>query len=124
MSVHITAIFTAVLALLQIYCTLQVAGRRRAQRISLGDQGDKELQRRIRAHGNFTETVPMALLILLINEIQGLPETWLYALGIALVVGRISHFIALTRKVSLQFRVFGMSITLLVMLIGAILLVI
>ena len=124
MSVHITAIFTAVLALLQIYCTLQVAGRRRAQRISLGDQGDKELQRRIRAHGNFTETVPMALLKLLINEIQGLPETWLYALGIALVVGRISHFIALTRKVSLQFRVFGMSITLLVMLIGAILLVI
>lgn len=124
MSVQITATFTAILALLQIYCTLQVVRRRRAQLISLGDQGDKELQRRVRAHGNFIETVPMALLIILINELQGLSASWLYTLGGALIVGRISHYIALTRKVSLQFRVFGMVTTLLVMLVGAILLVV
>lgn len=90
MPVHITAMFTAVLALLQIYCTFKVVRRRRAQRISPGDTGDKELQKRIRTHGNFIETVPMALLILLINKLQGLPATWLYTLG-ALVIGRIEH---------------------------------
>ncbi|MDG2087347.1 MAG: hypothetical protein P8J68_01225 [Arenicellaceae bacterium] len=43
MPVHIIAMFTAVLVLLQIYCSFKVVRRRRAQQSSLGGTGDKKL---------------------------------------------------------------------------------
>lgn len=52
---------------------------------------DGILQRKVRAHANFTEYVPLALLLILVLElIQA--ENWLiWVLGTALTIGRIAH---------------------------------
>ena len=46
---------------------------------------------RICIHGNAAEYVPLALLLMLVFEINGGSARWLHALGIALVVGRLAH---------------------------------
>jgi uncharacterized membrane protein YecN with MAPEG domain len=119
-SVSITAFFAAVLALIQVVFTLRVGAYRFANSVSLGDGGDGELLKRMRAHGNFVETVPMALLLLLINEIGGMSSDWLYALGATLVVARLLHYAGIAFKVPLLFRMVGIMGTLLVIVIAAI----
>jgi len=119
-SVSITAFFAAVLALIQVVFTLRVGSYRFANSVSLGDGGDGELLKRMRAHGNFVETVPMALLLLLINEITGMSSDWLYALGATLVVARLLHYAGIAFKVPLLFRMVGIMGTLLVIVIAAI----
>ena len=49
------------------------------------------LAKSIRAHGNFAEHVPFALLNLLLLEINGLNKYLLHMFGIALIVSRILH---------------------------------
>lgn len=121
-SVTITAMFAAILALMQVAFTLRVGIYRRSNSISLGDGGDKQLLSRIRAHANFIETVPMALMLLLLNELSGMSADWLYGLGATLVIARLMHYIAIAFKTALIVRVLGMMGTLLVIVIGAVLL--
>lgn len=123
-SVEITAGFAALLAIIQIAFTLRVGLFRRANSISLGDGGSDELMKRIRAHGNFIETVPMAVILLLLNELSGTGSDWLYGLGSALVIARILHYIGVAFSVPLVFRFIGMLTTLITILVSAIVLVI
>ena len=123
-SIAITALFAAILAIIQVIFTLRVGLFRRANKISLGDGGNDELSRRIRAHGNFIETVPMALLLLMLNEMSFLSAVWLYSLGSVLVVARLMHYYAIGFNAPLVFRFIGMSSTLLVILISATLLLV
>ncbi|MEB3278673.1 MAG: MAPEG family protein [Lyngbya sp.] len=55
------------------------------------DAGDGILQRQIRAHGNFIEYVPLALLFILALELMAAPSGLLWVLGTALTLGRIAH---------------------------------
>ena len=123
-SVEITAIFAALLAILQVAFTFRVIDFRRTERISLGDGGNNEMQKRIRAHGNFIETVPMAVILLLLNELSGAGSAWLYGLGAVLVAGRICHYIGVAFNAPMILRVVGMASTLLVILMLAIMLVV
>lgn len=123
-SVSITALFAALLALIQIVFTLRVGLYRRANSISLGDGGDKEMLSRIRAHANFIETVPMALLLLLLNELSGLSSVWLYSLGSLLVAARLTHYASIAFGTALIFRVLGMMGTLVVIVTSAVLLLV
>lgn len=112
-SIGITAIYAAVLGLLFLPMTLRVGLYRNKSGISLGDGGDEELTKRIRAHANFTETVPIALLLIALVEMSGAGSTWIHVLGLLLVLGRISHYLQLSGLISpLIFRVLGMVATL------------
>ena len=118
----ITGLYAALLALFQIFLTLRVVRLRWSRRVALGDGEDKELTREIRAHGNFVETVPMALLLILIAEFSGAPSSCVHALGAILLVSRASHFIGITTGNSAgKCRMYGMIGTLLVLLLGAVL---
>lgn len=67
-----------------------VAGRRRF-RVSLGTGGNPDLERRIRVHGNFGEYVPLALVLLVMLELN-IHSPWiLHVVGLLLVVGRVGH---------------------------------
>jgi uncharacterized protein len=90
-SLHWTLLFAGLLALLQFVLTLAVVARRATTDIDLGDGGDTTLLRRIRAHGNFAEVVPMALLLLAFLELGGLASKFIVALGSALLLGRVLH---------------------------------
>ena len=70
--IGVTLLFAAIFGILHVVFTLRVGAYRFSSKISLGDEGDKELRNRIRGHGNFTENVPIALLLLLLNDLNGL----------------------------------------------------
>lgn len=123
--IQVTALFAAVFAVLHVLFTLRVGGYRFKSGISLGDGGDKELLNRIRAHGNFTEQVPMGLLLLLLNELNGMSEAMLMALGSVFLAARVLHYVMIvTRSLPIVLRPISMLGTLGSILAMALLLVI
>lgn len=110
--VPLTLLFAGCCALMQCALTALVILRRRQARVSFLDGGDKLLMRRIRAHGNFTETVPMALLLMALLEASGLGATWLTSFGITLIIGRVLHAASLLTNNAMWSRIGGMSLTL------------
>jgi uncharacterized membrane protein YecN with MAPEG domain len=83
--------FAGCCALLQCALTALVIFRRAQTGIDFLDGGDHQLMRRIRAHGNFSETAPMALLLMALLEMSGLSQGWLIGFGVTLLLGRILH---------------------------------
>ena len=87
----ITLLFASLHAVLMLILAVRVVNHRRANKIGLGDGGDKLLARKVRVHANFVEYVPMLLLMLALLELCGLPAAWLWALGAVLLRARILH---------------------------------
>lgn len=98
MTPTITALYAGLSGLLLLALAMLVVARRRSAKIGLGVRDDRELERRVRAHGNAVEYVPIALLLLLVAELSGLGSSWLHAAGIALVGSRVAHAFGLTRS--------------------------
>ncbi|MGC6511142.1 MAG: MAPEG family protein [Parvibaculales bacterium] len=126
-SLHIetTLMFAAIFGILHVVFTLRVGRYRFKNKISLGDGGDKELRNRIRGHGNFIETVPIALLLLLLNDLNGLGDGPLMTLGVVLLVSRVVHYVMIvSRRLPMIFRPLSMLGTLGTILVSALFLVI
>jgi uncharacterized membrane protein YecN with MAPEG domain len=87
----VTPLYAALLALWFMCLTLRVVNRRRSARVSLGDGADPALTRGIRAHANFAEYVPLALLLLAVLELSRFSIYVVHALGILLLVARLLH---------------------------------
>lgn len=125
LQIETTLFFAAIFGILHVFFTLRVGGYRFRSKISLGDGGDKELRNRIRAHGNFIENVPIALLLLLLNDLNGLSENVLMILGSVLLVSRILHYVMIvSRSLPMVFRPISMLGTLGTILVSAILLLV
>ena len=74
----------------------------------------------MRAHGNFTEYVPLALILMGLIELNGGPPPLLHGLGAALVVGRLLHAWGLSGSVGVSFgRVAGSIATWATIVVGA-----
>ncbi len=95
MSLTVTGLYAGSLALWFLVLSYRVVGRRRAG-ISLGDGGDPGMLRVVRGHANFSEYVPLALIMLAILELGGTPLIVLHVLGLALLAGRLLHGYALS----------------------------
>lgn len=96
MHAPITATYAGLLGLLMLILAFRVVAVRRATSIGLGDGGNALLLSRIRIHGHFAEYVPLALILMLILEVNGASPALLHGLGIALVAGRLAHAQGLT----------------------------
>jgi len=120
-AIHLTLLFAGLCALLQCALTVVVIVRRVQTKVTLMDGGDTPLLRRMRAHGNFTETVPLALILLALLELRGLPTAWLWALGLCLLLGRALHATSLLTTGALWSRLAGMVLTLAVLSVGGVL---
>ncbi len=112
----ITPLFVGLPALIQVLLTVLVIVRRAQTHVDWLDGGDQPLLRRIRAHGNFTETVPMALLAMGVVELSGLAPVWLWVGGCMLVGGRGLHAMSLLTNNAAWSRRGGMLSTLAVLL--------
>lgn len=106
----ITSIYASLAALFIVRLSLAVIKLRRKNRVSVGDGGNEALQLAIRAHANAVEYIPMALMLLLLLELNGAPKLLIHSLGAALLIGRILHAMGLSGK-DLKKRVLGMQIT-------------
>lgn len=94
---RITGLYAAILTLLILGLAVRVMLIRRRTRIGLGDGGDRSVACAIRAHGNATEYVPLALILLLVLELNQTVPMLLHAFGIVLVIARIVHAFGLSR---------------------------
>jgi len=117
----VTSLYAALLAFFFVAITIRVARYRGKTGIHLGN-GDNEILLRLnRGQQNFTETVPLALLLIALMELAGASSVWLHTLGTMLAVGRFLHYLQLTQTLKhLAFRGTGMLATLLVYPISAI----
>lgn len=115
----VTALTVIALVPLFIRLALGVIKKRRFHKVAVGTGNHPDLEAAIRAHGNFTEYVPFALLLLLSAELNGAP-TWLMALTAAtLVVGRLIHSAAIPTG-DLVKRTRGMKLTFISLALGTI----
>ncbi len=116
-----TAFYAGILAILFIVLSFRVIAKRNQYKVALGSDGQALLERAIRVHANFAEYVPFALLLMFLAEYSGLAPVYLHILGIALIVGRLSHAFGVSQQQEpLKFRVFGMMLSMLVMLAAAV----
>ena len=87
----VTSVFASVLTAIYIKLAFNVISYREKNKVSLGSGGFSDLEKAIRAHGNFSEYVPIALILMGCLELNGAPW-WLVAIfGLTLATGRIFH---------------------------------
>jgi uncharacterized protein len=108
----VTLTSAALCAGLQVGLTALVIARRAQSGVNLLDGGDTVLTRRMRAHGNFTETAPLALLLMGLVELASAPRGLLWALAGLLIVGRLLHAAGLITRGDGWARRLGMVATL------------
>lgn len=108
----ITALYAALLAPLLVILAIRVIAVRRAAGLSLGDGGNPDLLRRIRAHANFAEYAPFSLILMALAESLATSPWILHGLGVLLLGGRLSHAVGVsTGQQSMPFRSAGMALT-------------
>ncbi len=113
MTTFVTPLYAALAALLFLVLSWQVIAYRRTNRLSLGDEGDKGLLKRMRAQANFAEYVPLALFLMLCLELQSIAIGWVHLTGTLLLIGRALHAYGFSaRPPIIKFRVYGMILTL------------
>lgn len=109
----VTPFYAALVAMVFVALSVRVIRYRRQNAISLGDQGDQGLLKRMRAQANCAEYAPIAVLLLLLCELQNVPNFALHVLGITLVMGRALHGYGFSaRPPIMALRVGGMMLTL------------
>lgn len=87
----ITSFIAAVLTIIFVKLSFAVIGLRRKNQVGLGSGGHDDLERAIRAQGNFAEYVPFGIILIACLELNGAPW-WLVAIpGITLIIGRLIH---------------------------------
>lgn len=93
-----SAIYVAIHGLLAVVLTVRVILYRVKSSITAGDGGNAGLAQAIRAHANFAEQVPMALLLIVLAEMLGTPAAMIHALGAVLVIARLFNAVGLSRS--------------------------
>ena len=119
----IVPIYAAIFAVMLVVLSIRVASMRGDVRIAIGDGGNIVLQRRIRVQGNFTEYVPMALLLFMFVELQGWPHWLVHGLYLVLLAARLLHAYGIAQEPEdIRFRATGMATTALLFVVAAVLL--
>lgn len=108
-------------ASLHIWLSLRVSALRRPLKIGVGDGGNEMLLKRMRAHANFAENMPIFLILLGLVELAAGASLWLWGAGIAFILARISHAFGMDRPGANPLRVAGIALTWLVLLALAVL---
>ena len=117
-AIPITAVFTALLALMLVAVSVRVTVLRAKKKINFFDGGDPELGRALRVQGNFIEYVPLALALLGLMEAMGVQPWIAYSYGAVLLVARFVHAWGLYADV-FRGRVIGTSVTWMLLAGGA-----
>ncbi len=94
----ITSFYAAVFGLVLVPLTLAVGLRRIKTRIPFLAGSDETLLRRTRAHANFLEYVPFALLLMGLAELNAASATFMHAVGATLLLARTVHYLTLIQQ--------------------------
>lgn len=116
----VTAATAVILGALYVYMTLRIALQRRGEGISMGDNDDLSLARKIRGQANAAEQIPLGLILIGLNEAMNSAPTAM-ALAALLVIGRVMHCSHFYRdNQPIKTRAYGMMLTLFSHILGII----
>ena len=108
----LTSIIASLLTIIFIKLSFAVIGLRRKNKVGLGSGGHDDLERAIRAQGNFVEYVPFGIILIACLELNGAPWWLVLILGITLIVGRLIHAVGINEPPpNFSKRVLGMKFT-------------
>ncbi len=107
-----TPLYAAIAALILVALSVRTLLLRRRYKVAIGSGENPVLERAIRAHGNFAEYVPIALLLLFFLELAGSSDLIVHGLGLLLILGRSLHAYGVSQvNENYAFRVAGMAMT-------------
>lgn len=119
-NLSISMLYAGLLTLLFFALSVNIIRLRWRDRVGLGTGDSQDLKVAVRIHGNFSEYVPLLLLLLVMMELQGASAALLHGLGAALFVARICHALGLTLSVGPSWaRTVGVLGTFVVLLLQA-----
>lgn len=95
----ITLLYAGILGLISIVLAFGVGSQRGATGVSIGLSDSDELLVANRRHGNFTEYVPLALILMGLLEMNGVGGMTIHVFGAVLVICRICHPLGLRTDV-------------------------
>lgn len=78
-------------ALINLWLGIRIGQMRTKEKISIGDGGNDNLIRRMRAQSNFIEFTPIVLVLLGLVESASGTSTWLWVVAALYLIGRILH---------------------------------
>lgn len=109
---QIVPLYAAALSLLFVFLSVRIIRLRRSLKIGTGDGKNQNMMRAIRVHANFSEYVPLTLILLAFLELQNANPVILHTLCLLLLVGRFLHAYGLSQEnEKLVFRISGMAMT-------------
>jgi uncharacterized membrane protein YecN with MAPEG domain len=115
-----TAIYAAILGLLAAILTINVIVNRVRAKVNVSDGGVPALAKAIRAHGNFAEHTPLALLLIGFDEAFGYRSAIILTLGGVLLIARLLSAWGLNTSLEQTFgRQAGASLTVLATAVSA-----
>ncbi len=108
----VAGLYGGLAALLLVALSLRVSLMRLSGGVSAGDGGDRRLARAIRLQANLTEYAPLAMLLILLLELQGAPDWALHLSGGTFLLGRLLHGAGFSREPQhMGLRKWGMVVT-------------
>ncbi len=96
-------------ALLHIWLSVRVSQVRRSQQILHGDGGSPALLKRMRAHANYAENLPIFLVLLVLLELAGVWSLPLWIATITFFLARILHAFGMDKDKLSPLRVIGIA---------------
>lgn len=118
----VTAVLAAGLSIWMVILSWDVVKYRRIAGVSIGDDDNGRLRRKIRAQANLTEYAPLFTILIGLCELHGANAWVIAALALVFGAGRIAHGYALafTEK-NVIGRVGGMALTFAAIIIASVL---
>lgn len=111
-----TLCMAAAAAITALWLMIRVGQVRNSQNVSVGDGGDDRVIRRMRAHANFVETTPFALVLVAAIELTGKGTDWLPYVAALFILGRIAHAFGMEPEGFAKGRLIGTVATMLIFL--------
>jgi uncharacterized protein len=108
MILPITLTLAGAAAILHIWLAGRVSRLRALHKVSIGDGGNEALVRRMRAHANYGENMPLVLILIGLIELAGGDARILWAAGILFILSRILHAFGMDRGSPSRLRAVGM----------------
>jgi hypothetical protein len=109
----ITLSAAAIAALINFWLGMRIGQVRMRDKVSVGDGGNDQLLRRMRAQANFVEFTPFVLILIAAIELATGTSMWLWAVMTIYMLGRVAHGLGMENDSVL--RRIGVMATMLIM---------
>jgi uncharacterized membrane protein YecN with MAPEG domain len=116
MILQTTLSLAAAAAIINIWLAMRCGRLRASEKVMHGDGGSAPLMRRMRAHSNFIEYTPIALILIAVIEMSGKGGQWLAIVGAVYMAGRVLHALGMDSPEVSRPRMIGIASTFLVLI--------